>query len=328
MPSLILFLVLFFFAAPRVVEMTPAVATQPVGNDADDPALWLHPSHPERSLVLGTNKAAAPDGALVVFDLRGEVVQRVAGLDRPNNVDVRGSVAALTERYRRQVVVFRVGENGVTRLGEFPVFAGQEGNAGAPMGIALYQRPRDWALFAIVGRKTGPAQGYLWQYRLETGGGALRAVKVREFGNFSGTGEIEAIAVDDELGIVYYADEECCIRKWRADPDHPQAGEEIGVFGRDGFRGNREGIAIYREAGGEGYIVCTDQIPHGSEYRVFRRRGDQAAPVAVLRGGADSTDGIEVTSAALGARFPRGALIAMHSAGRNFLIFPWPLARE
>lgn len=322
------FLLLFFLAAPRVVDMTPAVATQPMGNDADDPAFWLHPADPERSLILGTNKAAAPDGALVVFNLRGEVVQRVAGLDRPNNVDVRGSIAALTERYRRQVVVFRVGASGVNRLGEFPVFAGQEGNAGAPMGMALYQRPRDHALFAVVGRKTGPAKGYLWQYRLETGGSSLRATKVREFGDFSGTGEIEAIAVDDEQGIVYYADEDCCIRKWHADPDHPQAGKEIGVLGREGFRGNREGIAIYREAGGQGYVVCTDQIPNGSEYRVFRRSGDQSAPIAVLRGGADSTDGIEVASVALGARFPRGALVAMHSAGRNFLVFPWPLARE
>ncbi len=328
MPAWTPFLILFFLAAPRVVDVTPAAATQPVGNDADDPAIWLHPADPGRSLILGTNKAAAPDGALVVFNLRGEAVQRVPGLDRPNNVDLRGSVAALTERYRRQVVVFRVGETGVSRLGEFPVFEGQEGNAGAPMGIALYQRPRDRALFAIVGRKTGPATGYLWQYRLDIRGDRLRATKVREFGNFSGTGEIEAIAVDDELGVVYYADEDCCIRKWRADPGHPQAGEEIGIFGREGFRGNREGIAIYREAAGQGYVVCTDQIPNGSEYRVYRRAGDQSAPVAVLRGGADSTDGIEVTSAALGERFPRGALVAMHSAGRNFLVFPWPLARD
>lgn len=317
---------LFWLAVPAVLNLTPSVVTAPVGNDADDPAFWLHPARPEQSLILGTNKAVAPDGALVVFNLRGEVIQRVDGLDRPNNVDLRGDLAAVTERYRRQVVVFRVGEKGVRRIGEFPVFAGVEGEAGAPMGIALYRRPRDGALFAIVGRKTGPAAGYLWQYRLETAGQGIHAAKVREFGNFSGAGEIEAIAVDDDLGVVYYADEDCCIRKWHADPDHPQAGREVGTFGRDGFRGNREGIAIYRPAAGDGYVVCTDQIPNGSEYRVYRRSGDQSAPVAVLRGGADSTDGIEVASAALGARFPRGALIAMHSAGRNFLVFSWPRA--
>jgi 3-phytase len=47
----------------------------------------------------------------------------------------------------------------------------------------------------------------------------------------------------------------------------------------------------------------------------------------VVRGGADSTDGIEVTSAPLGSRFPHGLLVAMNSRGRNFLLFDWePLA--
>ena len=91
------------------------------------------------------------------------------------------------------------------------------------MGVALYRRPKDGAIFAIVGRKNGPKSGYLWQYRLEDDGrGNVRALKIREFGQFSGTGEIEAIAVDDELGYVYYADEGNGIHKWHADPDHPR----------------------------------------------------------------------------------------------------------
>jgi 3-phytase len=31
------------------------------------------------------------------------------------------------------------------------------------MGIALYRRPRDGAVFAIVGRKTGPRQDHLYR---------------------------------------------------------------------------------------------------------------------------------------------------------------------
>jgi hypothetical protein len=40
-------------------------------------------------------------------------------------------------------------------------------------------------------------------YRLQdTGGGTLGAAFTRRFGGFSGTGEIEAVAVDDEAGHV------------------------------------------------------------------------------------------------------------------------------
>jgi 3-phytase len=307
----------FAFATPQVVEIKPAIATEQVGQDADDPAVWIHPDDPQKSLILGTNKVAAPDGALVVFDLEGKVRQRVTGIDRPNNVDIRGDLAAVTERLKSRVRLFNVSESGVTDAGAFPVFEGQQGPAAAPMGIALYRRPRDGALFAIVGRKNGPASGYLWQYRIE----GTKATKVREFGNYSGgaEGEIEAIAVDDELGFVYYADESCCIRKWHADPDHPGAGREVATFGHDGFQLNREGIAVH-----EDYIVCTDQIPGGSEYRLYSRRGDQKKPVAVLKGTADSTDGIEVVSRPMGRRFPNGFLVAMNSSGKNFLLFAWP----
>lgn len=309
----------FLLATIPLVDLSPALETEPAGNDADDPAVWIHPADASRSLILGTNKVAAPAGALLVFGMDGKVRQRIEGLDRPNNVDIEGNLAVVTERLKSGLRLFRIEESGITQTAFVPVFEGQTGEAAAPMGIALYKRPRDGALFAIVGRKTGPSGSYLWQYRID----GDRVTKVREFGAFSGgDSEIEAVAVDDRNGFIYYADENCCIRKWRADPDHPQANVEVSTFGRDGFTGNREGIAIHRN-----YIVCTDQIPGGSQYRLFRRTGDQSAPVAVLRGPADSTDGIEVVSAAMGPKFPRGFLIAMNSKGKNFLLFPWPAIR-
>ncbi len=327
-----------------LVDLQPAVATEPVGEDPDDPAVWIHPKDPSRSLILGTDKTAAPAGALFVFGLDGKIRQTISGLDRPNNVDVEYGlrlagrpvdIAVVTERYRSRLRIYRIAPDGsgLTELspGGLPVFEGQTGEAAAPMGIALYKRPRDGAVFAVVGRKTGPREGYLWQYRLEDrGAGGVRAVKVREFGRFSGRGEIEAIAVDDELGYVYYADEGDGIHKWHADPDHPDAAAELAHFGRDGFRGDREGIAIYPQPGGKGYIVCTDQLPANSEYRLYRREGAPGRPhdhselVAVIRGNADATDGIEASSRPLGDRFPAGILVAMNSGGKNFLVFPFP----
>ncbi len=316
------------------------MATAPVGQDPDDPAIWVNPRDASRSLILGTNKVAAPHGALAVFGLDGKILQTVAGLDRPNNVDIEyglplggqpTDIAVVTERLRQRLRIFRIAADGggITELptafagGGAPVFAGEQGEAAAPMGIALYRRPRDGAVFAIVGRKTGPRLGYFWQYRLEDdGAGRVKATRVRVFGRFSGAAEIEAVAVDDALGHVYYADEGDGIHKWHADPDHPDAALELAHFGQTGFQGDREGIGIFARADGTGYVICTEQLPGNSAYHLFRREGRQEL-IAVVRGGADSTDGIEVTSAALGPRFPGGLMVAMNSAPRNFLLFRW-----
>jgi 3-phytase len=326
-----------------VVTIQPKLATDPVSRDPDDPAIWVHRGDPNRSLILGTNKTPAPDGALLVFGLDGKVRQTISGIDRPNNVDVEyglklsgkpTDIAVVTERLQKRLRVFGIASDGsgledLSTQG-LPVFVGQTGEQAAPMGIALYRRPKDGAIFAIVGRKDGPKSGYLWQYRLEDdGSGKVKAEKIREFGQFSGTGEIEAIAVDDELGYVYYADEGNGIHKWHADPDHPEAAHELAHFGKEGFHGDREGIGLYTLKGGKGYIVCTDQLSGNSEYHVYRREGEPGKPhdhsvlIKVFRGGADSTDGIEISSAALGRQFPNGLMVAMNSGGHNFFIFNW-----
>jgi len=325
---------------PEPVDMRPALATAAAGQDADDPAVWVNPAEPARSLILGTNKAPAPDGALLVFGLDGRVRQTLAGLDRPNNVDVEYGlptpggpidIAVVTERGKGRLRVFRISPEGLVDVssgGGLLVFAGESAERGQPMGVALYRRSRDLSVFAILSRKSGPRDGYLWQYELrDDGTGKIRADKVRELGRFSGKEEIEAIAVDDQLGYVYYSDEGDGVHKWRADPEHPQAGVELAHFARD-FSGDQEGIGIYARADGTGYLVLTEQLAGNSKYHVYPREGQPGRPhdhqrLKFVRGGADSTDGIEVVSASLGPAFPHGLLAAMNSRGRNFLLFKW-----
>lgn len=330
--------------APAVVRLQPAVQTESAGDDADDPAIWVDPKDASRSLVIGTNKAAAPRGALVVYGLEGKVRQKIEGLDRPNNVDVeyglrlggrRADIAVVTERYQRRLRVFRIDEKtgtleDVSSGGGIPVLENREGRGREPMGIGLYRRPRDGAVFAVIAPKEGPLDGYLEQYLLEDDGtGKVKGRKVREFGAFSGAGEIEAVAVDDEPGYVYYADEDTGIRKYHADPDHPLAGKELALFGRAGYQGNREGLAVYATGKGKGFLISTDQVKGGSRYLLYRREGraadahDHSEVVAVIEGGADSTDGIEAVARPLGKGFPRGMLAAMNSAGKNFFFYNW-----
>jgi 3-phytase len=333
-------------AVSAAVPIEAAYATARLPNDPDDPAIWIDPSNAAQSLIIGTVKTAAPAGAIVVFDLDGGIRQTIGGIDRPNNVDVEyglfvggrtADIAVATERLARQLRFFIIDATSrrLTDAGSAPVLQGQPGENGAPMGIALYRRPNDDAIFAIVAPKAGPRDGYLWQYRLTgSNDGRIAATFVRRFGTFSGTtirqeNEIEAVAVDDALGYVYYADEAGGIHKWHADPDHPDAARELAHFGRAGFRGDREGIGIYAAPDGTGYIVCTDQLEGESEYHVYAREGEPGNPhdhsreIAVFRGGADSTDGLDIASTSLGPSLPNGAMIAMNSASRNFLVFRW-----
>jgi myo-inositol-hexaphosphate 3-phosphohydrolase len=75
-------------AAPGQVSAT--VETAPVHSSADaadDPAIWIHPTDPSQSTVIGTDKSSDGHG-LVVYDLSGrELFYYPHG--RMNNVDVR-----------------------------------------------------------------------------------------------------------------------------------------------------------------------------------------------------------------------------------------------
>jgi 3-phytase len=330
-------------AESSAAAVTPALATDTLPLDPDDPAIWVNHGDPSKSLLLGTMKVAAPEGALAVFGVDGKLRHLLKGADRPNNVDVEygldldatpTDVAVLTERLGRRLRVYAIARDGSglrdISSGKMPILAGAAGDEGAPMGIGLYRRPMDGAIFAIVSPKAGPKERYLWQYRLEDDGtGRAKATFVRRFGTFSGVGEIEAIAVDDELGYVYYADEGTGIHKWPADPDAPDANRELALFGTTGFEQDREGLGIYVLPDGKGYIVAVDQLPGESIFHVYRREGepgrphDHTAMLLSFKGGADSTDGLDVTSAALGPDFPGGGVLAMNSAKRNFLFYRW-----
>jgi 3-phytase len=157
---------------------------------------------------------------------------------------------------------------------------------------------------------------------IEPGAAGAAINKVREFGAFGGGGEIEAVAVDAELGHVYYADESHGIRQYHADPDAPDAAREIAMFGTSGWTGDREGLALYKLPGGEGYLLAVDQIPAGSRCHLFRR-GAGHELVRVVETTAVSTDGIEATSRPLGPGFPRGVVAVMNESGKNFYLYRW-----
>jgi 3-phytase len=312
--------------------LAPVVVTEKTAVDSDDPAIWINPDDPAKSLILGTDKG----GSVFVFDLDGKILpeKTVTGMGRANNIDVAYGfplggetidIALATDRNEKKIRAFRLPDMTPIDNGGIEAFEGDTGDRRA-MGIAIYTRPSDNAFFAIVSRKMGPSGAYLWQYLLEDAGdGTIRATKVRAFGEFVGGKEIEAVAVDNELGYVYYSDETAGVHKYLADPDAPNSDVELAFFGNDGFAGDQEGISIYKINDGTGYILVSDQ--QANTFRVYRREGEQGDPqnhqlIKVVKVSTNESDGSDVTNVPVDDRFPSGLLVAM-SDDRTFHYYSW-----
>ncbi len=308
----------------------PKVVTDTTRWDTDDPAVWINSDNPAESLVIGTDKNQ--DGGIYSYDLNGKVVSVRTGIDRPNNVDVtygfpfRGEtidIAVVTERMKQRIRVFRLPGLESVDNGDLIVFEGEPERA--PMGIAVYKRPRDNAFFILVSGKSGPEDGYIGQYRLkENDKGDLEMNFVRQFGKFSGKKEIESIAVDSEPGYVYYSDEGTGVRKYHADPDAPDAGKELALIAGEGFAGDHEGISIYCLENGKGYILVSDQ--QANRFWIYSREGAKDHPhthrlLKIIGVQTEESDGSEVTNVPLPG-FPGGLFVAM-SNGKTFHYYDW-----
>ena len=250
------------------------------------------------------------------------------GLKRPNNVDVeygfnfqgkKIDIAVTTERQQNKIRIYEVPS--MEEIGAISVFEGETDRD--PMGISIYKNPQTEEIFAIVGRKFGPAGTYLWQYKLSENNGKVTGEVVRKFGNFSGKKEIESIAVDDELGFIYYSDEGFGVRKYYADP--AKGNQELVLFGQKDFKEDVEGISIYDTGNGKGYILISNQ--QADTFNVYRREGDngnanQHYRIAEIPVSTKESDGSEVVNVNLGPKFPNGVFVAMTN-GKVFHYYDW-----
>lgn len=310
----------------------PEVITAESKHDTDDPAIWVNPNDINRSIIIGTDKNT--DGALYAYDLQGNILQIVSGLKRPNNVDVAYAmqvgnsltdIAVATERETNSIRVFSLPGLQPLDNGGIPVFADEAQRA--PMGIALYTKQDSVGnnqIYAIVSRKEGPADGYLFQYELLSDStGVVTGRLVRKFGKYSGKKEIESIAVDNELGYVYYSDEQTGVRKYYADP--AMGNEELALFANSGYKEDNEGISIYKKTRDTGYILVSDQSNHS--FKVYPREGKDGNPhlhslIADIPVKATQSDGSDVSNLNFGEPFTEGIFVAM-SDDKTFHFYDW-----
>lgn len=310
---------------PNLTIIKPDVITETTLNDTDDPAIWVNSEDVSKSIIFGTDKET--NGAIYAFDLDGKIIEEktIRNIERPNNVDLtygftindstKVDIIAFTEREKNQVRVFSVPEMKPLDKGGFKVFE-EETNSEfkAPMGIAIYHSLINQKVYLIVGRKTGPKENYLYQYELQSKHEGVQMKLVRKFGKFSGKKEIEAIAVDNEMGYIYYSDEQHGVRKYYAEPE--KGNQEIALFGTDKFESDIEGIAIAKTTAKKGYIIVSDQ--QRGQFNVFDRETNEF--IKALNLTTVETDGCDVVTVSLGSKFPKGIFVAMNDA-KNFYVY-------
>ncbi|MDR6525632.1 3-phytase [Chryseobacterium rhizosphaerae] len=307
-------------------KLKPTVITETVAHDTDDPAIWINPEDASKSIIIGTDKDT--DGGLYAFDLNGKIIHKVLGLQRPNNVDIeygftvngkKVDIAAVTERETNKVKLYTLPE--LKEVGEISVFEGETERG--PMGISMYKNPGTGDIFVVVGRKSGPKDGYLWQYKLSEKNGTITGEVVRKFGKYSGLKEIESIAVDDEKGYIYYSDEQFGVHQYYADP--AKGNDELLVFGKGDFTSDVEGISIYPTSPQNGYILVSNQ--QKDTFNVYLRENPAKGKIAEIPVSTSESDGSEVTNINLGPAFPKGVFVAM-SNGRIFHFYDWRVIEE
>lgn len=317
-----------------ILKPQAVLGTDPVphrGDAADDPAIWHHPTDPAKSLIIGTDK----QGGLISYDVDGKQIQIVSEKSRPDNVDVlydfpldgkptdvavagcRGSSSSgikiwSIDRETRQL-------NDITAGGVIRVF-----NHTSLYGTCVYRSRKTGRFYAFAANKKGEVE----QYELKANpAGKVNGTLVRSFGVSSVT---EGCTADDDHGFFYVGEESTGIWKFDAEPDGSKEGKLIARVGECGLKPDVEGLTIYRAGGGKGYLIASSQ--GNNTYKIYDRTGDNAyiATIDPVRGILNKpmdTDGICVTSAPLGPRFPKGAFIVQdgHNKGanQNFKLFRW-----
>ena len=320
-----------YTSTPKVPEQNiatilPYTETSSVPGDADDCCIWVHPNTPELSVVIGNDKK--DNGALYVWDLQGKLISKTETLNKPVNLDIRYGlklghkkldVIACALRSNNQVKIYTINPN-TRELRDITSDEGIFTEHKLPCyGFTLYQRPHDKQLFAFVSSK-GP--GPIHQIELlDDGKGKIKGKLVRTFGEKDIKSYVEGMCVDDELNFIYCADERFGVLKYYADPDLEDNTLLHKFALKDGISRDREGIALYKQSSGEGFLILSDQ--DNGTLNIYNREGDNKFMSTIHTQGASKTDGLDATSNYLGPHFPQGGLVCHNDDKSNFVIYDW-----
>ena len=306
----------------------PAVQSEPVvsqGDAADDPAIWVHPTHPTMSRVLGTNKK----NGLEVYDLQGRRVQHLS-VGRLNNVDVRPGfslgeqtvdLAVATNRDHNSLSVFSIDR----ATGEVR----EAGEIATPVndiyGLCLFKAPSG-DIYSFANDKDGT----FVQHRLFAKDNKVEGELVRQFKVAT---QPEGCVADDLRQRLFLGEEDVAVWTLDARADQPatltsviKVGEQVhdDIEGLALYQTEKDNYLVISSQGNDSYVVVDAEPP-------FALRGAFRVGINAEAGidGTSETDGLEVTSANLGGPWSQGMLVVqdgrkrMPEQAQNYKYIPW-----
>jgi len=320
--------------ATTAVTVQPTRETQPHSGDADDAAIWIHPTDPSLSLFLGTHK----DTGIGVYDLAGNELQFVSQDGGMNNIDLRynfplgGASVALVIATNRDsthntLAIYKI--NPTTRqLENVTTSPPLQVGIGEVYGTCMYHSPFTGKYYGFINGTAGDVEQ--WEL-FDNGGGRVTGTRVRSFVVGSQT---EGCVADDPLGYFYIGEEAVGIWKYGAEPGDGTARIPVDTTGAGGhLTRDVEGLTLYYASADTGYLMASSQ--GSNEYIVYRREGNNDTLMTFMIGAGNGidevtvTDGIDVSNFSLGTQFPQGVFVAQDhtndgGARNNFKLVPWP----
>jgi 3-phytase len=300
----------------NIVNVQPTAETMPVktqGDAADDPAIWVHPTQAENSIILATNKKRG----LYTYNLAGQEQQELL-VDRVNNVDVRqgfmhkgiaADIAAASQRDRNSIALFHI--NPKTGF----VSVANEITTGLDnvYGLCMYKGKQD-KIYVFINDEDGRFEQ--WQILDKHTG--WEGKLVREFAVAS---QPEGCTTDESAQRLFVGEENVALWTLGAEPDDNTSMELISKAG-DVLTADIEGMEVYAtptqkwlvvsSQGNDSYVVFNATAPYAvmGEFRITLN--DELGI-----DGASETDGLTVSSANFGSQYTEGLLVVQD--GRNLL---------
>ncbi len=321
------------------VQVRATVETDPshhAGDTADDMAIWIHPTDPSLSLVIGDDK----EGGLMVWGMDGREVQYVDA-NNYNNVDLRYNFPLAGQfsggATHQTVALVGVGDEGSAEIDFFKINPSTRrleaagsidlGTSFVPYGSCMYYSTISRKYYYFVNNRDGDVQQ--WELT-DDGSGGVTGTNVREFDVGS---LVEGCVADDHLGHFYIGEEDVGIWKYGAEANAGTARTQVDETGSGGnLVADVEGLSLYYDGTGAGYLLASSQGE--GRFVIYTREGDNAfvgKVQVVSNGGIDSVsgiDGLDVTNFPMGPGFTQG-LFTVHdgdnagASASNVKYVPW-----
>lgn len=241
-------------AERTVPAVAPYAQTETgVTKEANSAAIWIHPSEPARSLVIGSGGS---DG-IGLYGLDGSLKGRYTDasvdlLDVEYGFTLSGAPTALVIAYERSsgaLVAYTVDPDSLKLM---PVSARALVTDAEVTGLCAYRSPLTGRHYVFAPNDDGEVQ----QWELFERGGKVdgRLVRTIPFGVGSAY-----CTVDDDNGVVYVTEETVGIWKLPAEPETDAERTAVDLaepFGR--IAGDVKGAGIYKLDAKEGYLLAVD----------------------------------------------------------------------